>query len=885
MITPIAYNSGFNQSNAKTGVLASGNYTENLSLYLTSSDTFWKVHLAGGAINVSSVTVPASVSGYSITLTNYASWESSYEIFTKYGFGLLGSSEPYPDGALLVVNTTSSSDASSLANSLSQRFALAFVETNSSSTSYTFFSPINFDTEFDVYFYSLVPQSAGGFATMFTQSQFETNVLNYYQLSYSGSTYSLTLGGLSTLLSESFQLYNQLGLTQGKYNYSSVATSSTIDIYVLGGLIDNSSVPFENHVSNISSTIEIAKSTNNTVPDINASLDFSFPAILAYRQITPTLTPSSGSNVTVTITITNIGSSNASPPAPGGATADYVFVNDSWIYSQSSNFHLTQTQTSNNETLAPGASYTVIYAFTVTASTGTFLIPATPVTYSYSSINNTIGHGEVMLNPETIVVGGANTPELEATASIAGGSQVQPGQPYSVNITIANKGNGAAFSLTSDGLSLKNLPAGSSWSYLSNESSNSLTQINASLSYAVNWQDAGGVSHSATTNTIGTVLGFAAPGSPALSLTKSIGTPTSNQLNVTLSVTNGSPNTVTGVTIKDLIPSGMTFAMSYNSSSIQSSGSSVVANLSSIASEATESFVYTVNMTNPNNNYVFLAANVSTVWNGQTITHYSGGYGLPLGVVATKVFTPNDGFQGSNVSISIGLVNEGTLPIYQVDLNNSYDSFVSIISSNSSSAAILNGGGHLNVLLNVNLTGSPGVYNSSSSAASFIFAGSNQTATSSIVQVTIFHLPDANLTYSATKVEEGHDIVITVTITNPSNVTINNIAYSLTLPKGLKIVSNGVTSFTVSSLGPNSTYVDSFTIVTNQPYPYTIDNAKLTFQYQGHQLTGISGSLSLNINDDIPLRYGIPIVIGLVVVVATLIYVRKLTSVSSPPKK
>ena len=98
------------------------------------------------------------------------------------------------------------------------------------------------------------------------------------------------------------------------------------------------------------------------------------------------------------------------------------------------------------------------------------------------------------------------------------------------------------------------------------------------------------------------------------------------------------------------------------------------------------------------------------------ITHFSGGYGLPLGVIATKTFTPNDGFQGSNVSISIGLVNQGTLPIYQVDLNNSYDSFLSIINSNSSYAAILNGGGHLNALLNANLTGTPGVYNSSSSA-------------------------------------------------------------------------------------------------------------------------------------------------------------------------
>jgi uncharacterized repeat protein (TIGR01451 family) len=883
MITPFVYSSGLNQSNTKTEILSSSNYTENLSLYLTSSETFWKVHLTGGSINVSSVTVPSSVSSYSITLTHYTTWQSSYEIFTQYGFGFLGGSEPYPDGALLVVNASSSSDASSLANSLSERFALAFVETGSTSTSYTFFSPINFDTEFQVYFYGLVPQSAGGFASMFTQSQFETNVLDYYQLSYSSSTYSLTMGGLSTLLSESFHLYTQLGLSQNKYNYSSAATSSTIDIYLLGGLVNSSSVPFTNHITNISSTIEIAKSTNNTVPNVAATLDFSFPAILAHRQITPTLTPSSGSSVTVTITVTNVGATGLSSLAPGGATADNVYVNDTWIYGQSSNFRLTQTQTSNNETLAPGASYSVIYAFTVTATSGTYAIPATPVTYEYTSPNNTEAKGETLLNPETIVVAGANTPELEATASIVGGS-LQSGQPFSVNVTIVNKGSGAAFSLTSDGLSKQNLPVGSSWSYVSNQSSNSLTQINSSLSYEVSWQDASGVSHSTSTNTVSTVWGFASPWSPALVLTKTVGALVHDQVNVTLNVYNASPNTLSDITIIDSIPAEMTFVRSYNSS-VQSSGASVNSNLTSITTEGAVNYIYTLNVTNPADNYIFLPASVSTSWEGQVITHYSGGYGLPLGVVATKIFTPNDGFQGSNVSISIGLVNQGTLPIYHVELNNSYDSFLSIISSNSGYAPILNGEGHLNALLNANLTGTPGVYNSSASAASFIFAGANRTATSSVVKVTIFHLPVVNLTYTASKVEEGHNIIITFTITNPSNVTISNVSYTLTLPKGLRIVSGGPVSFIIPTLGPNSISVHNVTVVTSQPDLYTINGGRLTFGYQGHQLNGISASLNLNINDDIPLRYGIPIVVGLVVVVSTIVYVRKLTTVSTVSKK
>ena len=124
-----------------------------------------------------------------------------------------------------------------------------------------------------------------------------------------------------------------------------------------------------------------------------------------------------------------------------------------------------------------------------------------------------------------------------------------------------------------------------------------------------------------------------------------------------------------------------------------------------------------------------------------------------------------------------------------------------------------------------------------------------------------------------------------MTITNPSNVTISNISYSLTLPKDLSIVSSGVTSFTVPTLGPNSTYTASFTVITNQPDLYQLNNGKLTFEYQGHQLSGISGGLSLNINDDIPIRYGIPIVIGLVLVIGTILYVRRQTMVPATSKK
>ncbi|MDG7001577.1 MAG: hypothetical protein JRN15_20970, partial [Nitrososphaerota archaeon] len=619
-VAPLAISANNGVFSTRSGMLASSNYTENLSVYLTSSNALWLVHLTGGAINLSSVSVPSSVTGYSVTLTNYTTWQTSYEIFTNYGYGILGSSEPYPDGALLTINGSSSSDAASLANNLGQRFGLAFVLVSSTPNSYTFFSPSQYATELQTYFYGLIPTSAGGFASMFSESQLVSNGLNYFKVSYGAPVYSLTFGVMVGLSSSNFALYSQLGLTSSAYNYSSTATASSIDVHVLGGLIMNSSEPYVNHAANVSSSIEVQKSSSNAIPDISANLNFDFPTIVAYRQVSPSLTPSSGTSVTVTLTVKNI-----SPV--GGASAENVFVNDSWIYADSSSFHLTQSNTANNQTLAPGSSYTVVYAFTVTASTGTFAIPASPVNYQYTYSNSSSHNAEVMLNPEELVVGATNTPVLEATATLPSGAQIQAGQPYSANVTVVNKGDGAAFGVSSSGIVKGTLAPGSSWSYISNESSNSLTQVNANVQFSVSWQDATGVTHNTTTNSINSILGFASPGTPNLMINKTVGAPVSNLLNVTLGILNRSPQTQYNVTLNDSIPSGMSFVKSYNSSDIQTNGQLITGTLSSVSVQSSAILVYEVSFSNPGNNYVFMPASVTSLWNNKMITHYSGGYG------------------------------------------------------------------------------------------------------------------------------------------------------------------------------------------------------------------------------------------------------------------
>lgn len=854
-------------------VLAPSNqsYKENLSVYLTSGQSFWKTDYSGGNITIASVNIPSSVTGYSITLTNYQTWKSQYELFTRYGFGLLGSNEPTPGGAYLQVNTSSSSGAQSLVQSLSQRFGLVFEPLLQTSTSFTFFAPLNFNTEMHVYFWKLVPISYGGFAAFATEQTFESASLSYYKLAYSSSSYSISIGEIASAAGTQFKLYSALGLTGQNYTYSKYASSSSISVHVLGGLITNASIPFSNNYSNLSASMNTtSQSGNGTIPNLNATLNLSFPTLIAYRQIS-TLTPTTGTNVTATIFIKDV--------SPSGApAATDVTVNDSWLKSYSNVVQLTNGNASSSvASLSSNAVTTVAYSFRVTASNGTINIPATPVTYQFLAGNKSV-NSVILLNPETIYIGTLNTPALEATASVTS-SSLQVGQAFGVNVTIINKGSGTAFNVKSSGLTKSDLPSGSTWSFITNTSSASLTQTNVNVSYSVSWSDSSGANHSANTNTLSAVFGFGSPATPAVGVNKLVAiTNSSNVANVTLVVYNSSPNEVKNVSIFDPLPSGVTFARSSNSTQLKSSGNDVNGNLSVLAGNSNATLHYLVNISNVNENYVFMPASISAAWNSITITHYSNGISLPLGVVASKSISPNQGFQGSNVTVSIGVTNKGSLPIYFLSLNNTLDSFMNETKSASNYAADLNNGQGLNASTIGNLVGNQGHYNSSSAVASFIFGGSNETASSKPVSVSVYGLVEANFSTSALKYEENHNINITVTITNPSNVTVSNVKFGMHIPQGLQIVGNGQTNFTIGTLSPGQTQHISVIVITNQPNVYSMNdtNAQLTFTYHGLALKGAVSSLTLSLSDDLTLRYGIPIVIAVAFVLGTLFYVRRL---------
>ena len=183
-----------------THLLSPSNYSEGLSVYLTSTQSMWRSDLVGGNITLG-ISPPSSVSYYSITLTHYNSWNSQYEIFTKNGLGLIGASEPMLNDTLLTIDTSSQADANSLASSIGQKYGLNFVPFSTNSTTFSFVSPTSFVTEMHVFFWNLLPHGAGGFANLTTEANFESQPLTFFTVSYSSGSYSISFGGIKPLAS------------------------------------------------------------------------------------------------------------------------------------------------------------------------------------------------------------------------------------------------------------------------------------------------------------------------------------------------------------------------------------------------------------------------------------------------------------------------------------------------------------------------------------------------------------------------------------------------------------------------------------------------------------------------------------------------------------
>ena len=279
-------------------IIASDNYTENLSVTVSGDLAYWSISLSD--VNATGV-VSSSISSSGIDsfeifhYSHQGSFQQSFDIFTTNGYGLIDSTLPR-QGALLTIQANSQSNADRFAHALSNELRLGFItyDPNTSQNNvYSYYSYGESNLVVDV-FWNAFSNNDPGFNQLIDKQFFNAN--RDQVIIFSGNkqqndlVYSIEFAGIS----DSAVVDNTPGdfSIQGTQidlltlfnvdfiNASSISTESIINIQSFGSIINSQQVNSLN-MSGISSTLD------HDIDNIHSELIFDLSRGSNFNAIIP----------------------------------------------------------------------------------------------------------------------------------------------------------------------------------------------------------------------------------------------------------------------------------------------------------------------------------------------------------------------------------------------------------------------------------------------------------------------------------------------------------------------------------------------------------------------------------------------------------------------
>lgn len=187
------------------------------------------------------------------------------------------------------------------------------------------------------------------------------------------------------------------------------------------------------------------------------------------------------------------------------------------------------------------------------------------------------------------------------------------------------------------------------------------------------------------------------------------------------------------------------------------------------------------------------------------------------------------------------------------------------------------------------MSGTSGNLTASPATASFVFGGAFFSTRGTAPVVGLYTPLTVSIVTSPLSPQEGKNFTISIRITNPSGVSVSNVAFTLPVPGGLVLshlqnmqVSGGALTVSASSISPHSTIDASAAAVASSGILVPFDKGKLTFSYSGVTINGIVPSKGIAVGEDVTTRYLIPTALVLLVLFMVAFYVRRKASPSAP---
>jgi hypothetical protein len=874
------------QSRAQTA------YSEKLNVYIAGSSALWYFTFQG--INGSSHLTPLEnapgLSWYNITALQTSGSSSDSQVFGPQGYNVFPVASAPLQGVLLSVGSDSYSDASAAASALGTYLVTQFVSSFNGTGTYRFYAPLSFASIAAKTLLTFVPTGAGGFADAIVASGFlgTTSPMVILEGVKSGSSFlrtlvvgSITAGALGA--SSRPNILGLFGTTLTSLSASAHSTSSTIQIRVLDGIMysKDHAATVVNDTAAYQSSYALTLPASSTIFSINASVLQQPAQLLAYRTISPGVLKA-GQKLAVTLVLTNLS------PAVTLTKIDFA---DNW-WSSNSAFSLDHGNYTVPSSIAPSGIVTPVYVLKYTGnSTGRLTIPASVITYSYVVGSSTF-KGRAVLNPIVLSLG-IDDAVVYSFVAPSGGYGKSVGQNQTLKVTVFNAGNEPASSVVVAGHSISGLGVNESSTVTVTQSAQGLTGTNITNTYVTTYKDNAGDSLQSTTNVATEVFSHTSMelGFPALTVSETMSRFRTGGTNVTLAftITNRGSANATSYSAQGTLPEGLSCGKIKGNGTTCASGI-VSLNFPKVVVLSTLRSSMTFNVTSPKN---FILGTFDSHWttSGIEFQGVSDPLGIPAGATVTKQFAPSQLFGGMTSTVSVIASNAGPFTFYNMTFGSSTDTFdtLSALTITSKTATSITAGSNSTLTYSATALSVQGSLNSSASTATFYFGGTSFTQTFAGPTVTIYKPLSASITTTPSSTIEGKPFNLSITITNPSGVGVTNVVLSIPVPSGLSfsqlqgmsIVGKNLT-ITATTLAAHSVLSASASAEASSGITLPFAPARLTFSYGGVTVAGSVPSGGIAIGENVTTRYILPIGLVLLVLVAAVYYVRKISKPSVP---
>ncbi len=875
--------SSSSSTTSTTSAAPSTPFTQRLDVYVAGSNDYWVVTLNPVNASRAAITAAESVAGvsaYQLTaVAGSASTVGSLLFFSgAYNVARLPTL-PY-SGVFLNVTATSLPAAQSVASNFDKLFGTYFAQTGSGGGNYTFFAQVGFSSA-GATLYSMVPVADQGLATVTNESAWVSDPTPVAVLtgvrSGSSFTHVLRFGATATGTlgsNSSFLLENALSINKPSFVTSPNATSTQVVVHSLDGLIQSKdNATLTNNVANFTGRYSITLPDNTSFRP-NMTLVQNPPVATATRSI-DNGAPSQGGIVTVTINVVD---------SSYNGTLQDVSVNDNWWAAYPSLFSLNAG--SSNFTIpsiTPEQNVSRAYSLKVLSSAAQdVIIPAAKVSFSYAAGGTNVTESAYTNQAEVRVNEAGPALQVHAESSLLSGSSLGKSGSYLVSVT--NTGNLPALNLNSMNYTDPTLTPGGTWTFNMSLPLSSIADRNLTQTFTVGYTAPDGTTGSVVSNPDQVILSHTTMDLP-LEEFKLVATVTAQQIaqgsvNASYVLVNRGNAVAHEVAVTQALPTGMTCAaVPTGNGTCGSSGFSLSA--TSVAVLGNVTGTVTLNFTKEN--FITPSAVVTTTQaGGLQIVTLGSSLALPGGMAVTKSFSPDRLFQGQQSNTTLLVTNSGSLPVYNVSLSSSADTFDSVVTgSEAAQYPVLAPDSSQSANYTVKMTG-PGNHTSTSTTVSFVFAG--QTIQYPVSSGTVLvYQPVVASTSTVTNPEEGADFSLAVYVQNPSPANVTNVSVSITLPAGISVVSapsgfqvsgrNVTLSLPALAAGANAT--GTLTLKSELDGTFNIAAGALKFQYLGSTVGGTVSSPAISVGIGSLLKFEIFIAAAVVLLLLAAVYMHR----------